>query len=1138
MRRTNIAALFLLLLAAACGRTDLFPRNNFCVFDSDCPDGLHCVNRLCMELVTPDAGRDNRKRFGESCASADECASGYCVGGPSGAFCSEVCDGDAGSCPSSFDCKLAPDSATDGGTRVPLCTVPQPLLCQSCTTDLDCGGSGADSCLSLEGGAFCGRDCTFDACPDLYECKALPDGRKQCAPAGKTCDCLPETLGLKKSCTSQNAVGACRGWQECQNDGGFTNCNAPPAIPEQCNGVDDDCNGKIDDFTAPNCSRTVNGRTCTGPQTCLGAVGLRCDAPTPSNEVCDYEDDDCNNVIDDPFVDSQGRYVTKANCGGCGNNCDQLIANSSATVCELGPSGAPRCRPTACATGFFLSTDGGSCMKVGDSLCRSCQQDSDCAGPGSRCLTLSDGLSYCGRDCSSGSQFGACPAGYACQSGQCRPTSGTCTCIAANLNATRSCSVSTCSGFEFCRQQSSGPAWTACDVDTYNPEICDGKDNNCNGVVDEGFKNPATGKYESNQSCGFCNNDCTKMFSPTLQHTTGVCNTAPAMPVCTMGACLTENVGGTTFEWVNVNSDPSDGCECRRVNGNTTVDLPDRLASTSGGASYVDENCDGVDGVVTDAIFVSQTAQAGGNGSRTAPYRTIAQGLAALSGSTTKKYVLVAQGVYRENVQLTDGAQLFGGYSTDFLKRDPLLHTSTIAGQPLSSAIGPLAAVSASGLGAGGAETVLSGFTVLGVDVSAAADGQNGAASYGVYLKDCGSNVFVTNNEIIGGRGGRGGRGQSGAQGFGRQSTSGVFLNGLSGQNEFRQSGACAGITNLGGTRGANSQCPIGNGFTGGNAVCPVFSLTPPVQGQEQAYAQPTSNGNGRGGWDWGFDAVFTGQPCGHVTESGYPSAIQSHDGRNGEAGADGASGTSGTGATSTARHGSVSGGVWTASPFNAKAGGAGGTALGGGGGGAGGGTARGPNCQSFEIGATGGGGGAGGCGGVGGGAGGAGGASIALFLTYTTSASAMPTISQNRIQRGLGGDGGNGGFGGAGGQGGTGGFGGTHFDWSGSTGGKGGEGGNGGPGGGGGGGAGGPSFSIFAFNAQAGSYSANNTFVTPASQATGGVGGAGGSTPGSTGTGTAGTNGASADVISLNACSAGCGAGTSCDGNGVCVPN
>ena len=67
------------------------------------------------------------------------------------------------------------------------------------------------------------------------------------------------------------------------------------------------------------------------------------------------------------------------------------------------------------------------------------------------------------------------------------------------------------------------------------------------------------------------------------------------------------------------------------------------------------------------------------NGSRTAPLQTISAGLAQLQGSS-KRYVLVAQGLYRENVRLFEGAQLFGGYAPDFLKRDPQVHLTQLVG--------------------------------------------------------------------------------------------------------------------------------------------------------------------------------------------------------------------------------------------------------------------------------------------------------------------------------------------------------------------------------------------------------------------------------------------------------------------------
>ncbi len=1147
---TSRRLLFLVLAVAAlftaCGRTLYFPREEKCVFDADCTDGLRCVNQVCTTLNIPDGGPDfGKKRFGEPCDAGTQCASAFCIGGPTGDFCSTRCGfGDAG-CPGSYDCKDVRDpNLGDGGGFVDLCTVPQPLLCQSCTGDLDCGASGADKCLGLDGGAFCGRDCTFTGCPAQYSCQAFPDGTKQCVPEGRTCDCVPETVGLQKSCRGEaNAFGRCLGNQLCQADGGFTSCLAPVAQLETCNGADDDCNGAIDDFVPPSCSRTVGNVTCVGPQVCFASAGLVCTARAPASEACNYEDDDCDGQVDEDFRNLRGAYTTSQHCGGCNNDCAKVIPHSVTTSCDSSTD-APRCRVTACEPGYFPFDNGTMCLQLPDTLCSPCMADADCVGPGSRCVTV-DGKLVCGRDCSAASVYPAgCPGGYSCQAfsggtAQCAPNTGSCSCTASTLGTTRACQVTasarTCSGFSTCGP---GPQWSSCDVNTFNPEICDARDNNCDNRIDEGFLNQATGRYEAAAHCGFCNNDCTKYFSATLQHTTGVCDLAPTLPRCAMGPCLTEVIAGTTFEWVNVNGETSDGCECRRVQGNLTVDLPDRVQANGAAASWVDENCDGIDGVVGDAIFVSASAAAGGNGTRTAPLQTIAAGVAAQQAQA-KRYVLVAQGLYRENVRLFDGAQVFGGYAQDFLKRDPRLYTTTWQGvAPTGTAVAP---VHAESLGVAGAarETVVSGFSIVGWDATqTAAPGANGATSIGVYLLNVGPRFVLQSNDVLAGRGGAGGRGSTGSQGFGRQS--GVTLNGQRGINStFFPNGSCAPADHrVGGVPGTNAACTGANGAAGGNVVCPAYTFTG-NQGTQQMYQLPTvASRNGAGGFDWSFDNLSS-PGCNHVTESGFPTTIQQHDGEDGKPGADGTGGTGGAGAATLARFGTFVAGRWVASPVAAVSGQAGLTAQGGGGGGAGGGVARFTfgGCQGWEIGATGGGAGAGGCGGTGGDSGGAGGGSFAILLSSTTAGAALPTLLNNRVQRSVGGIGGDGGFGGAGGLGGAGGFGGVAARWSSSVGGKGGEGGNGGPGGGGGGGVGGPSFGVFSFNVPLGSFSATNTFLTSGALDTGGLGGAGGSSPGSTtSTGTSGARGASANLTALSSCAMAC-AGT-CDANAVCVPN
>jgi len=1120
-----------------------------CLEQSECPPGYDCVDDVCVEHIElPDAGFDaglGLKGFGELCGDNDECLSGYCIADLRGAFCTVLCQL---GCPEGWSCRLVPDPR-GGAAPVGLCVADRQLLCQPCIDDNQCNPSGGDLCLPQGSLTYCARDCTFEGCPVGYGCTALAldDGRlvRQCQPETATCECGDENQGQLRGCERASDLGLCSGQELCE-PAGWSDCSAREPASETCNGVDDNCDGPIDEGLEERpCTVSEGPWSCDGTERCQGSQGWLCDAPTPEAEACDGRDNNCNSAIDEDFVDDQGIYQTRAHCGGCGIDCDQLLFAATATACQVDATGA-RCVATACEEGYFVyATEAGGtiCMALPDQLCHPCVVDADCLAPGSRCLVI-DEASYCGRSCGPGSVYGPdCPAGYSCDAAQdapqCLPTSGSCLCNPAQEGASRACTVESCTGFQYCQAQAGVWTWSDCDI-SYLSEICDAHDNNCDGQIDEGYLNPATGRYEADNHCGFCNNDCTVWWSPELHHASGACDTAPSFPTCRM-TCLQETVGGVDYEWVDVNDDTLDGCECRRVSGNLTNDLPDLGTFPAPGAHYFDENCDGVDGVIDDALFVWVDHPGVGSGTRLDPFHSITEALVALPGAG-KRYVLVAEGLYAESVQLTEGAQVYGGYASDFLGRDILLFTTTIQGIAAADVDLP-GAVNAQGVGAGPGQTVLSGFHVQGRDVDdSAAENEDGAASCGLFLIDVGPGLLIQNNVIRGGRGGTGGRGAAGNVGYGRQVS--AELDGQPGMTATRVEGECpAGLWRPGGVGGVNSQCSSGNGTQGGGATCPQFdwSVTPYVGGH--AEYPSGSHRNGTGGADWSFDQ-WSSWSCSHVTESGWPSDPQRNVGVDGLDGNDSLSGSGGQ--ACTAPHGSIRDGLWIEGDLGARNGGPGGTGQAGGGGGAGGGTARwftGPDdCSAHEQAATGGGGGAGGCFGTGGLPGGQGGASIAVFVSYSapTATAQLPSILENRIRRGPGGDGGEGGFGRPGGMGGLGGFGGMSSTWVGSLGGKGGDGGNGGPGGGGGGACGGPSYGVLGYNAQGASWSTTNTFDYDDSVDTGGAAGQGGGSHDASAVGQDGQPGASVNVLYLSTCAGGetCLAGQRCDYDDTCVPN
>ncbi len=80
-----------------------------------------------------------------------------------------------------------------------------------------------------------------------------------------------------------------------ERDAGRDGCS-PRA--ELCNGVDDDCDGMIDEALSRSCTSACG----SGTETCSGGAFGACTAPTPGTETCNGVDDDCDGTIDEGGV--------------------------------------------------------------------------------------------------------------------------------------------------------------------------------------------------------------------------------------------------------------------------------------------------------------------------------------------------------------------------------------------------------------------------------------------------------------------------------------------------------------------------------------------------------------------------------------------------------------------------------------------------------------------------------------------------------------------------------------------------------------------------------------------------------------------------------------------------------------------
>ncbi len=1044
---------------------------------ADAPKGVDATGDAVSEPGT----------FGAFCESNEDCYSGWCIEGPQDFVCTKEC---LEGCPEGYVCKGIGNSMAD---VVFLCTPRSLKLCTPCTSDQQCAGG---RCLLLDGEQRCGLPCAGEEdCLPGYAC--LPDPEEAvegtwCQPTTGSCGCNANVDGGQRSCAASSELGTCFGFEACDPDVGWLACTAAPPSAEVCDGLDNDCNGLVDDGLDGDgggggqaCENVVEGvGACPGVRVCFGPQGWICQGGVPEAETCDYKDNDCDGATDEGFH-TDGVYDTPQHCGSCNVSCATGFPNAAVTDCQVTGTSA-QCIVQTCLPGYVKLNDF-QCIPNVVSLCQPCATDDNCLGEGAACVPVGSGT-HCSHACAVDQD---CPGGYACEDvgkplKMCIPKSNTCSCDGTNLELTRAC-VETfvppdpskpayaCSGIEQC----TADGWGGCQVPE---EVCDGVDNDCNGLTDESYKD-ASGAYSDVLHCGACNISCAAFSFP---NATPHCNAEGAIPFCAFQC---------EAGWYDVNGNPADGCECQPTEG------PD-LAGDG-----VDSNCDGIDGDVAEGIFVAKNGSDDAPGTLEAPMLTIGAAIAR-AFDEGKRDVYVATGVYSESVVLAPGVGVFGGYASSFLNRHIVLFETAILGDdPTPEAPGAVNAVDLGGPSQA-EPTLLDGFTVFG----ASAANLPGANSYGVYVRNGGPELVIRHNRIFAGAGGAGSPGEAGDSG-----AAGVA--GEPGQDAYdvgKVSGGVrtcgAGDENPGGLGGALSCGGADvSGGAGGLGRCPAYSVSP-VAAQAGADGQGSDAGTGgSAGWDLRYNTASSCASC------NAPPSGNSFHGKPGTSGLSGADGQAGAGCASAA--GSVAAGHWV--PGGGTGGAAGTHGSGGGGGGAGGGVeVQGTSCTQtsgsqdlggHDVGGSGGGGGSGGCGATGGGGGGGGGGSFAVFVVFDAPPSAVPVLHDNTLRAGAGGAGGGGGPAGSGGPGGAGADGGLSASGDpkaacAQPGTNGGAGGQGGHGGGGGGGCGGASFGLFVGMAGGdsglvASYKTTNTF------APGGAGGPGG--PGGPSLGKQGTAGA-----------------------------
>jgi len=361
-------------------------------------------------------------------------------------------------------------------------------------------------------------------------------------------------------------------------DAGDVNNNADAATDggdgcvestEVCDGVDNDCNGEIDDVPANspvvasdirNCGACDN--VCSFPSASATCVAGQCelnicdpnfwDLNGSDTDGCEYQcwqrnngvevcnsfDDDCDGDVDEDF----DLMTDVINCGQCYRAC--------AFFRGVGSCVAGQCELSSCQGGY-VDKDGNpdngcECLMGVVEGATTCDATNPCTGADVCSDADNDGVSHCGpipedlcdgvdNDCD-GTVDEDAPAqlgGVECWThpvGCTADASGIYTCVGECTAGVPTC----VGGGVICGFQVPPAA-----------EICDDLDNDCNGVVDEGYD-----KQNDPANCGTCNNQCAM---------------PNAVPACVAGACVV--AGCLPGNW-DLNGDPADGCEyaCQLTN--------------------------------------------------------------------------------------------------------------------------------------------------------------------------------------------------------------------------------------------------------------------------------------------------------------------------------------------------------------------------------------------------------------------------------------------------------------------------------------------------------------------------------------------------------------------------------------------
>ncbi len=495
----------------------------------NCDDGNDCTTDSC-DVANGCQHENNTDPCddGDDCTVGDTCADGACQAGAA-RDCDDHEDCTDDSCVQGLGCVHANNTAScDDGN--------------ACTDGDHCQ---AGQCVSGEAAFDCddGDPCTDDTCDPVNGCShtynTSPCDDGDSCTTGDTCS-NGVCSGLPKDADSDGYIDENCGGDDCNDDVAAINPGAfegPAGDPVCSDGVDNNCN-QLSDAQDPGCntcgddSDCDDGNVCNGTETCsagscVAGTALNCDSGNPcTTDTCDPVSG-CQHANNTAPCDDGNACTTGDVCSGgtCQAGAGTLTCDDSnpctddscvpATGCVFANNTAPCDDGDPCSTGDTCS--GGTCQAGAGTLdCNdnndctddSCVANQGCVNTANDSNTCDDGNGCTSSDhCSGGICVGtgiSCDDSNICTDDSCDPQLG---CV--HTNNSEACNDGdACTENDMCvggnctgtiRDQDSdgyGDGTGACtgdDCDDSNPDInpgateaCDGIDNNCNRIIDEG----------------------------------------------------------------------------------------------------------------------------------------------------------------------------------------------------------------------------------------------------------------------------------------------------------------------------------------------------------------------------------------------------------------------------------------------------------------------------------------------------------------------------------------------------------------------------------------------------------------------------------------------------------------------------